>query len=557
LLWLKAAAGGDGMQGLMQYWPLNVNAFLEHGARWNPDRELVTRTPSGELRRSNYREAERRARRISKALLAAGIKPGDRVATMAWNSQRHLECWYGITGIGAVCHTVNPQLFIEQVRYIVNHARDRILFADPGCAEFLARLLPDCPTIEKLVFLCDGDELPDIGFPAVALETWIADHSSDVAWGGVDETSACGLCYTSGTTGNPKGVLYSHRSNALHTLTSLQASVLGFTSRDTILLMTPLYHANGWGQVYSAPMAGAKLVFPGRQLDGKTLYELMEGEGVTYSAGVPTFWQMIFQHMREHGLRFSTLKRVTLGGSSTSRSLYDEFLRHGIEFCQGWGMTEAGPAATVASTTPEVLALPEDERPRHMLTAGRLIFGLEMKVIDDDGDIVPQDGATPGLLRVRGHTVASEYYGGDVPSPLDDDGYLDTGDVVTVDPLGFIRITDRAKDLIKSGGEWISSIDVENVAASHPKIALSGVIGIAHPKYQERPIIVVQLRPGTTMTKEEVLGHLRDKLVKWWLPDAVEFIDQMPLGPTGKVDKKVLRATFNGYRLEAAAPESL
>lgn len=534
------------MEGLMQDCPLTVDRFLDYADRWHPRRDVVTRASNGDLRRTDYRTVARRARKVSSALKAAGIDVGDRIATLAWNSDFHVESWYGIVGIGAVCHTLNPRLFPKQLAYIINHAQDRLIFADPSCADLLTTLLPECPTIECVIFLCSEDERPDMPFPATDFEGWISGHSSDVSWGGFDERTACGLCYTSGTTGNPKGVLYSHRSNYIHTLATLQVGVHGLSALDTVLLMTPIYHANGWGIIYSAPAVGSRLVLPGRQLDGASLYELIEREGVTYSGGVPSLWQAVLEHARDGKRGFSTLRRVTIGGSACTEAMFREFREFGVDIRQGWGMTEAGPLAAITSPIPEVAALPEPKQFSYLRKVGRPLVGVDIKVINDQGHHVPHDGVTPGVFKVRGATIAREYYGGSSDFPLDDEGYFDTGDIVTVDELGFIQMMDRSKDMIKSGGEWISSVEIENIAADHPKIEISGVIAMPHERYHERPLIVAKLRAGQTLTRAELLDHLRGRMAKWSLPDDVIFVDEMPLGATGKVDKKELRRRFGG-----------
>ncbi|MBU1374468.1 MAG: long-chain-fatty-acid--CoA ligase [Alphaproteobacteria bacterium] len=536
------------MQALMQDWSLTLDKILDHAARWHGDREVVTRSVEGPVTRSTYADLHRRAKQVSHGLLAMGIKPGDRVATMGWNSDRHLEVWYGCIGIGAVLHTLNPRLFPEQIIYIANHAQDTVLFADPACAPLLAELLPQCPTIKRVVFM--SDEAPPTPFPAEAYEPWLSGRPADTAWGGFDETLAAGLCYTSGTTGNPKGVLYGHRSNYLHAMMTLQPDALNLSARDTVLLIVPMYHANAWGVMYSAPMVGAKLVLPGAKLDGASLHELMETEGVTYSAGVPTIWQMLLTHLKDTGGKLTTLRRVTVGGAacpeSLIRALRDDY---DVDVIQGWGMTETSPLATVSIPSPKVAALPFESQLPYKLKQGRLVCNLDLKLVDDAGQRLPHDGKTFGKLMIKGPTVASAYYGSEPGSALDEEGFFDTGDVSTIDADGWMQITDRAKDVIKSGGEWISSIDVENIAVGHPKAALCAVLGVVHPKWDERPILLVQLEPGQTAEKQEFLDYLDGKIARWWTPDDVLFVDEIPLGPTGKIDKKLLRTRLTGYEL--------
>ena len=536
------------MQALMQDWSLTLDKIFDHAARWHGDREVVTRSVEGPVTRSDYATLHRRAKQVSHGLLEMGIKPGDRVATMGWNSDRHLEVWYGAVGIGAVLHTLNPRLFPEQIVYIANHAADTVLFADPACAPLLAELLPQCPTIKRVVFL--SEDAPPTPFPAEAYEPWLAGQQADAVWGGFDENTAAGLCYTSGTTGNPKGVLYGHRSNYLHAMMTLQPDALNLSSRDTVLLIVPMYHANAWGVMYSAPMVGAKLVLPGQKLDGASLHELMETEGVTYSAGVPTIWQMLLAHLKDTKGKLTTLQRVTVGGAACPESII-RTLRdvYGVDVIQGWGMTETSPLATISVPSPKVAELPFEQQLPYKLKQGRLICNLDLKLVDDAGSRLPHDGKTFGKLMIKGPTIASGYYGAEHNSAVDEEGFFDTGDVSTIDPDGYMQITDRAKDVIKSGGEWISSIDVENIAVGHPKAALCAVLGVVHPKWDERPILMVQLEPGHTADKQEFLDWLDGKIARWWMPDDVLFVEEIPLGPTGKIDKKLLRTRLTGYEL--------
>ncbi|MDB5426905.1 MAG: long-chain fatty acid--CoA ligase [Phenylobacterium sp.] len=538
------------MRALMQDWSLTLDKIFDNAARWHGDREVVTRSVEGPVVRTTYAGLHARAKQVSHGLLEAGVRQGDRVATMAWNSSRHLEVWYGAIGVGAVLHTLNPRLFPEQIAYIVNHAGDEILFADPSCAPLLAEILPNCPTIRRVIFLSDPAATPQIPFPSASYEPWLANRPTDTAWGGFDENLAAGLCYTSGTTGNPKGVLYGHRSNYLHAMMTLQPDALNLSARDTILLIVPMYHANAWGVMYSAPMVGAKLVLPGQKLDGASLHELMETEGVTYSAGVPTIWQMLLAHLKSSGGKLTTLRRVTVGGSacpeSIIRTLHDDY---GVDVIQGWGMTETSPLATVSIPSPAVAGLGFEDQLPFKLKQGRPLCNLDLKLVDDAGRRLPHDGKTFGRLMIKGPTIASGYYRAEGGEMLDDEGFFDTGDVSTIDPQGYMQITDRAKDVIKSGGEWISSIDVENIAVGHPKADLCAVIGVVHPKWDERPILLVQLKPGEAAEKQEFLDFLEGKIARWWMPDDVLFVDEVPLGATGKVDKKLIRQRLTGYAL--------
>jgi len=538
------------MDGLMQNVPLTVDRIMDHAATWHGQREVVSRDAEGRVTRSTYAAIHADAKRVSNALAAEGIQPGDRVATMGWNSARHLSAWYGASGMGVVLHTLNPRLFLEQIAYIANHAGDRLLIADPATADLVAELLPQVPSIEKVVFFCDAASLPQTSFPAVAFDDWIADRSADFAWGGFDENTACGLCYTSGTTGNPKGVLYSHRSNYIHALMTLQRDALGLSARDTVLLVVPMYHANAWGVVYSAPAVGAKLVLPGQRMDGESIYNLIEQEGVTYSAAVPTVWQMLLTYMQENGKRFTTLERVTIGGSACPESIIRIFRDdYGVDVIQGWGMTETSPLGTVSVPNASVAAKGDDEQMAYKLKQGRLLCGLDMKLVDDAGKRLPHDGKTPGRLMIKGPTIAGGYYGGDGGDVLDAEGFFDTGDVSTIDGEGYMQITDRAKDVVKSGGEWISSIEIENIAMGHAAVANAAVVGVAHPKWDERPILLCQLKPGASADAADITTYLDGKIAKWWMPDDVLFVDDIPLGPTGKIDKKAIRAGLEGYQL--------
>ena len=525
------------MPGLMQDWPLTLDRFLEHARRWHGDREVVSRANEGAITRCNYADIHRRARQFSHALLEHGIVREDRVATLAFNSARHLEAWYGIMGIGAVCHTLNPRLPAEQLAWIVNHAADRLILADALCVPILKQILPRCPSIERVVLLADESQLPP-DLVAVAYESWIAGRDSGCVWGDFAEDTAAGLCYTSGTTGDPKGVLYSHRSNYLHGLSTLMPDVLGFSGRDVVLAIVPMFHANAWGLAFAAPATGAKLVLPGARLDGASVFELMETEGVTFSAGVPTVWQGLLQFLEREHVRPTTLKRIVSGGSAAPEALmrtYQE--KYGIEVRHGWGMTEMSPIGTVNS--PPDLATPALEQ-------GRAIFNVDMKLTDDGGHPVPHDGKSFGHLKVRGAAVARAYFRRESENILDAGGWFDTGDIATLDEGGILRITDRAKDVIKSGGEWISSIDIENAAVAHPKAAVAAVIGVPHPKWGERPLLIVQLKPGESATAQEFIDFLEGRIARWWMPEAVQFVDAIPLGATGKIDKKRLRASVRG-----------
>ena len=550
------------MQGLMQDWPLTVDRILSHAAVWHADREVVTRSVEGPIVRTSWGRIHNRAKKVSNALRALGVAPGDRVATLAWNSGRHIEVWYGIMGIGAVCHTLNPRLFPDQLCYIINHAQDRIIFTD---TTFLPTLLENrarMESVEHIIVLADADVVARIAAETgakglLSSESLIEAQSADCVWGDFPETQACGLCYTSGTTGNPKGVLYSHRSNFLHTLLTLQSDVMGLSVNDTVLAVVPMFHANAWGLTFSCPAVGARLIMPGQKMDGPSIFELLETEKVTMSAAVPTVWQMLLAHLKATGERPSTLKRVVIGGSAVPeaivRTFHDDY---GVQVIQAWGMTETSPLGTLSTPTPEIKSLPFEDQVPFLLKQGRPPVGVELDLVDDDGASVARDGKAFGRLKVRGLAIVGSYFRGDGGEILDERGVFDTGDVATIDPAGYMQITDRVKDVIKSGGEWISSIEIENLAASHPKALMAAVIGVPHPKWDERPLLLVKLKDGETAQASEILDYLDGKIARWWMPDEVLFVDEIPLGATGKIDKKVIRARYQDHVLPTARRES-
>ncbi len=539
------------MFGMMQAWPLTVDRILDYAGRRHGAREVVSRSIEGPIVRTTYAEILTRAKQTSNALLELGVQPGDRIGTLAWNTSRHLEVWYGIMGIGAVCHTLNPRLLPEQICWIINNAEDRVIFVDASFAPMLLANIHKAPCVERVVVLTDAANWPtDAGSNVVTYEELIATRSEDCAWGGFAEDTACGLCYTSGTTGDPKGVLYSHRSNYLHTLMCLQPDIMGLSARDTILPVTPMYHANAWGVTFAAPAVGAKLVMPGAKLDGASIHELLESEGVTMSCAVPTVWQGLLQHLDQTRAKLTTLRRVMIGGAACPESIIRGFKeRYDVDVFHIWGMTETSPVATLGAPCARVAAKSFDEQLAIRLKQGRPQLGCELKIVDDHGAALPEDGHAFGRLLVRGPIVAGGYFKGAGGSVLDAEGWFDTGDVATIDPDGYMHITDRAKDVIKSGGEWISSVEIETIAASHPKAALAAVIGVHHPKWDERPLLLVKLKDGESATKAEILSCLEGRIAKWWTPDEVLFVDDIPLGATGKIDKKAIRAKYAGYRL--------
>ena len=533
--------------GLMQENELMISSLIRYAAEYHGDMEVVTRTVEGPIHRYTYREAEKRTKRLANALINQfGIQQGDRVGTLAWTTYRHFEMFYGVSGMGAVLHTTNPRLFNDQISYIINHAEDRVLFLDLDFVPLVEKLLPELGNIEKFVVLTDREHMPESSLPNLyCYEELLAAESEDYDWPTFNERSASSLCYTSGTTGNPKGVLYSHRSTIIHALSAAQNSAYGLSVYDTIMPIAPLYHANAWGLPYVAAMLGAKLVLPGPRMDGENIQGLIEDEGVTFSCAVPTVFSMLFQYLEDSGKKVDSLQRTMIGGSAVPKAMTEKFLEtYGVTVLQLWGMTETSPLGVVACPTPQVDALPAAEREEVMSKQGRVQFGLEIKVLDEDGKKVARDGVAYGDLWVRGPWVTSGYFrseGGDV---LDADGWFLTGDVVTIDQYGYMKITDRSKDVIKSGGEWISSIDIENLAVGHPKVLQAGVVGVYHPKWEERPILVIKPAPGQTLTQEEMLEFLKGKIAKWWMPDAVFITDEMPLTATGKIKKITLRQQY-------------
>ena len=542
------------MQGLMQQWPLLCSKVIDHAATYHPLREVVSRSVEGPMHRTNYREVRARAMKLAQRLDREGIKLGDRVATLAWNTWRHLECWYGIVGIGAIYHTLNPRLFPEQIAWIMNDAEDRIIFADVTFMPILEAIAPNVPSLEKIVVLTDAANMPETKLAnVVAYEEWLAEADGDFAWKEFDENTAAGMCYTSGTTGNPKGVLYSHRSNLLHSMIAQQPDAMGLSSRDRVLPIVPLFHANGWGLAFSCPMAGAAMIMPGAKMDGASVYEILTTEKVTFSAAVPTVWLMLLQHLEKVGGELPDLKKVVIGGSACPRAVTQKFQEvYGVQVIHAWGMTEMSPLGSLCTIKPEYQDLTGDALLDIEEKQGHPPFAVEMKVTDDENVERPWDGKTFGRLKVRGPAVASSYYKGTGAEAFDEDGWFDTGDVAHMDQHGYMQITDRAKDVIKSGGEWISTIDLENLAVGHPDVAEAAVIGLAHPKWDERPVLVLKLKPGESQDKQEHLDFLQGKIAKWWMPDDVVFVDDIPLGATGKIDKKLVRERMKDYVLPTA-----
>ena len=542
------------MLGLMQSQELLISSLIDFAERHHGDAEIVSRRVEGDLHRTTYKDVARRSRQVANALDRLDLAFSDRVATLAWNGYRHLEMYFGVSGTGRVLHTLNPRLHPDQVVWIANHAEDQVLCFDLSFLPIIKAVHARCTTIKHYIALCDADALPgDTGIPGLqSYEAWMGAQPSTYTWPSFDENSASSMCYTSGTTGNPKAALYSHRSTVLHAFAVALPDSLSLSARECIMPVVPMFHVNAWGLPYAAAMTGAKMVFPGPAMDGKSIYDIIEAEGVLCAAGVPTIWQMMLTHMEANGLRFNTLKRTVIGGSACPPAMISTFNeKYGVEVIHAWGMTEMSPLGTSCILKSKHLAMSAEDQMKVRLKQGRGIFGVDMKIVDGEGRELPWDGKAYGDLLVKGPWIISDYFKGEGGSPLVD-GWFPTGDVATIDPDGYMQITDRSKDVIKSGGEWISSIDVENIAMAHPAVAMAACIGMKHPKWDERPIVAVVKKPGAEVTREELIAFYEGKTAKWQIPDDVVFVDAIPLGATGKMMKTRLRDVLKDYKLPTA-----
>lgn len=546
------------LRGQMMDRPLMIAGILEHAARNHGRREIVSRLPdTGQIHRYGYADCHARAQKLANVLTGPfKVKPGDRITTIAWNTHRHMELYYAVSGVGAVVHTANPRLGPDQIAWIINHAKAKHVFFDVTFAPIVDAVAKHCKSVKRWVALTAEPTRPQMQTRIDVYETLLANADDHFVWPEFDENVAAGLCYTSGTTGEPKGALYSHRSTVLHAMACCSVDAIGVGAEGVVMPVVPMFHVNAWGVPYAAAMAGAKLVMPGAQLDGKSVQELIEGEQVNQVLGVPTVWLGLLQYLRESGKRIDSVDKVLMGGSAMPEALLRAYQdEYGVDMQQGWGMTEMSPLGTVGKLLPKHDDLSADEKIKIKLKQGRLLFGVDMRAVDDDGQVLPRDGQSAGHIQVRGPWIISSYYRGAGPEAFTDDGWFRTGDVGHIDEDGYMTITDRSKDVIKSGGEWISSIDLENAAMGHPDVALAAAIGHRHPKWQERPLLIIQPRPNTTPTADSIREYLAERVPKWWLPDGIEFIKDMPLGATGKILKTRLRELYKDYEFPGTETE--
>lgn len=537
------------MEGLMMEVPLLISSLIRHADRYHGDAEIVSRTVEGPVHRYTYRDAHVRARRLARALVRLGVTPGDRIGTLAWNGYRHFELYYAVSGMGAVTHTINPRLFHDQLAYIINHAEDNVVFFDLSFVALVEKLAPACRSVRHWVAMTDREHAPPPPLGLLCYEDLVAAESDDFDWPQFDENTAAALCYTSGTTGNPKGVLFSHRSTILHAYAISLPDTKGLSSTSAVLAIVPMFHVNAWGIPYAAPLVGCKLVFPGPALDGASLYQLFESEAVDSTSAVPTVWMGVINYMQQNKLKFSTLRHTTIGGAACPPALIKTLSEdYGVRVMHGWGMTEMSPVGTLNAPKRKHADTSAAARFQLSLKQGRPLYGVDLKIVDAEGNELPRDGKSAGDLLVRGPWILRRYYN-DAGDPLTSDGWLPTGDVGTIDADGYLQITDRSKDVIKSGGEWISSIELENIAVGHPAVLEAAVIGVAHPKWNERPLLIVVKRQGANITREALLDFYDGKIARWWLPDDVVFVDELPHTATGKLSKRALRERFRDYHL--------
>ena len=529
------------MDNLMQPFYLRVSEIIDHAARYHPNRKIISRNIEGPIIETSWIKIYKNSKKLSKALIKLGINKGDRIGVMAWNTARHLEIWYGVPGSGAINHTLNPRLFSQQLTYIINHAEDKILIIDNDLLPIIEQIISSCKTVQNIIVISDLDNMPKSTIPdIICYEELLKEQDEDFEWIKGDEKEACGICYTSGTTGNPKGVVYTHRSNVLHAMTSASPDMLNLSSRDRVMPVVPLFHANGWSIGYTAPLVGASMVMPGREMTPEALFEMLE-KGVTVTAAVPTIWLLLLNYLKSNQLKLSTLERVIIGGSSCPRAVIETFQKDfGVQVLHAWGMTEMSPLGTICSFKPEILELNEEQKISIQETTGHPPFTVELKITDDNGNKLPNDGITQGKLWSRGAAVVQQYLKIDNEA-VDNFGWFDTGDVATIDKNGYMRITDRSKDIIKSGGEWISSIDLENAAVGHPEIVEAAALGVTHPKWDERPILVVVTKENSNISKEQIFKFMESYVAKWQIPDDIIFVDQIPHTATGKISKIDLR----------------